>query len=147
MQVSHTTETDESQLAPGSLFSVHSVPATSGHEAAGQAIALLQSRSHRQASAQSTNGQDATPLQSTVQAPLPQWMPPQEAAPEQLISQPSPSAQSISPHAPALLQRTSHSKPSGHFTLPHGRFAVQSIRQVRWPMLQELHSSGHSPLP
>jgi hypothetical protein len=89
------------------------------------------------------NGQDATPAQSILHACFPQWIAPHAPAPVQLMSQPVPGAQSMSLQAPALLHRTVHSKPSGHWTSPHGRFALQSIRQVRWLMLHELQTPGH----
>jgi len=110
----------------------------------GQAVALLQSTSQRHESMQSISGHDAMPEQSIEQACLPQRIALHEAGPEQSMSQLSPSVQSTSPHAPAWLHRMVHSKPAGHRTAAHGRLPVHSIRQVRLPMLHELHSPGHS---
>jgi hypothetical protein len=143
MHLSQTTETDESQAAPGFPSSVHSFPPISGHETLGQAVALLQSTSQPHESTQSIRGHDAAPEQPIWHSCLPQRIAPHEAGPEQSISQLPPSEQSTSPHAPGLLHRIVQSKPGGHCTAPHGRLALQSIRQVRPLLVHELHSLGH----
>lgn len=130
-------------MAPLSWFRVHSAPGNSGHVGLGQADGPVQSTSHRHESTQSMNGQDATPVQSILHACLPQLIAPHAPGPVQLMSQPVPCSQSMSLQAPALLHRTVHSNPSGHWTSPHGRFPVQSIRQVRWFKLHELQTPGH----
>ncbi len=64
MQVSHTTEYDESHVAPGSPFRVHSVSRDLGHDMLGQANGVLQATSQLHESTQSICGQEATPVQS-----------------------------------------------------------------------------------
>jgi hypothetical protein len=78
---------------------------------------------------------------------LPQLIAPHEPDPEHSMSHPFACAQSMSLQAPALLHRTVHSNPSGHSTEPHGWLALHSIRHVRCPGLQELHTLGHWPWP
>jgi hypothetical protein len=52
------------------------------------------------------------------------------------------SVQSTAPHAAALLQRMLQAQPIGHCTLPHGLFAVQSIRQLMSTASQLEHCAG-----
>ena len=84
---------------------MHGLPsAFSGHEILGQLVAvLLQSTSHLHEFTQSMLGHDAAPLQVMSHDLVPQLIPWHEAGPAQVISQPLPGAQSMSPQAFALL--------------------------------------------
>ncbi|HEX2691709.1 MAG TPA: hypothetical protein VHN14_34100 [Kofleriaceae bacterium] len=116
----------------------------SGHEMLGQLlVVLLQSTSHLHEFAQSMLGHAAVPLQVMSHALAPQLIPWHESPPPQVMSHPLPSAQSMLPHAFALLHWIVQRKPTGHLTSPHGLFALHSIWQVLSVRSQDEHGLGH----
>jgi hypothetical protein len=67
---------------------------------------------------------------------------PHAIAPEHLMSQLAPCAQSMVPQALALLHLIVQSNPSGHCTLPHGLLALQLIWHVMLVRSQSVHGLG-----
>jgi hypothetical protein len=82
------------------------------------------------------------PVQATEHAPIPQLIGPHAIAPEHVMSQLAPCAQSMVAQASALLHLIVQANPSGHCRLPHGRPALHTMSQVSSSRSHDVHGLG-----
>jgi hypothetical protein len=117
------------------------------HARLSHADTAAQLTSHAHDESHATSRHEPLPVQPTLHRPVPQRMPWQLRDPLQLTVHDAPSGHDTPlRHEPDVEHSTLQLQPAGQAIIPaQPPLSAQSIVQVFWPGLHDVHAAGHTP--